>query len=149
MAAASAPICFTDSPGSRSQRLRCAIWRPTSPLLFARFAGEAAARHGRPLPDIPFALRGKLARHAWPGNARELRGAAERFVLGLGATGTIDSAPVDAVGDTLAERLAAFEAREIRAALDQCRGNTERAAQLLGIPRRTLNDKMKRLDIRL
>jgi two-component system, NtrC family, C4-dicarboxylate transport response regulator DctD len=119
------------------------------PLLFAHFAGEAAARHGRPLSDIPFAVRSRLVRHPWPGNARELRSAAERFVLGLGSTGSADAAPGEALGDTLAERTTAFETREIRAALDQCRGNTERAAQLLGIPRRTLNDKMKRLDIRV
>ena len=118
------------------------------PLLFAHFTAEAARRHSRPVPEIPFALRGKLARQPWPGNARELRGAAERFVLGLGAGGDTEAAPEEALGTTLPDRLAAFEAREIRAALDRCRGNTERAADLLGLPRRTLTDKMRRLDIR-
>jgi two-component system C4-dicarboxylate transport response regulator DctD len=118
------------------------------PLLFAHFAAEAAVRHGRSLPDIPFALRGRLARYAWPGNARELRGAAERFVLGIGQAGTVEATPEDVLGTRLADRLVAFETREIRLALEQCRGNTERAAERLGIPRRTLNDKMKRLDIR-
>ena len=86
-----------------------------------------------------------LARRAWPGNVRELKAAAERFALCID-TETGDS-PRAVTGETLSDRLANFEAREIQAALDSCRGNTERAAQLLGLPRRTLNDKMKRLGI--
>ncbi|MDI3336068.1 sigma-54 dependent transcriptional regulator [Defluviimonas aestuarii] len=115
------------------------------PLLFAHFANFAAARTSRTLPEITFAIRRALARRAWPGNVRELKAAAERFALGID-TETGDS-PRAVTGETLSDRLADFEAREIQAALDSCRGNTERAAQLLGLPRRTLNDKMKRLGI--
>jgi two-component system, NtrC family, C4-dicarboxylate transport response regulator DctD len=50
-------------------------------------------------------------------------------------------------GETLSQRLADFEAREIRAALERARGNTERAALLLGLPRRTLSDRMRRLGL--
>lgn len=116
-----------------------------APLLFAHFANLAAARTGGTLPEITFAIRRALARRAWPGNVRELKAAAERFALGID-TETGDS-PRAVTGETLSDRLADFEAREIQAALDSCRGNTERAAQLLGLPRRTLNDKMKRLGI--
>lgn len=44
----------------------------------------------------------------------------------------------------LSERVADFEAREIAAVLDRHRGNTLKAAETLGLPRRTLNDKMRR-----
>lgn len=115
------------------------------PLLFAHFATSAAARHGRPVPEITFATRRALSRRAWPGNVRELKAAAERFALGIDAVDA--DAPRTVTGDTLADRLVDFEAREIRAALESCRGNTERAAELLGLPRRTLSDKMKRLGI--
>jgi two-component system C4-dicarboxylate transport response regulator DctD len=40
--------------------------------------------------------------------------------------------------------VAEFEAREIAAVLDRHRGNTLKAAETLGLPRRTLNDKMRR-----
>ena len=112
------------------------------PLLFAHFVARAAARHGREAPPVTFATRGALSRRAWPGNVRELKAAAERFALGIDRDGPEAARAI--TGATLADRLLDFEAREIRAALDRCRGNTERAAQLLGLPRRTLNDKMKR-----
>jgi len=44
--------------------------------------------------------------------------------------------------------VARFEALEIMRVLDQCRGNTARAAAQLGIPRRTLNAKMNRQGIK-
>ncbi|MCY1128005.1 sigma-54 dependent transcriptional regulator [Frigidibacter sp. RF13] len=116
-------------------------------LLFAHFASEAARRYGRALPEIPISLRARLVRQSWPGNARELRAAAERFVLGLDPGGEGAPATSEGSGASLPERMAAFEAREIHAALVKCRGNTERAATLLGLPRRTLNDKIKRLGL--
>ena len=115
------------------------------PLIFAHYASLAARRYGRDLPqDVDFALRRSLMRHDWPGNMRELKAAAERFALGL------DPAPQprDLAGATLADRVAAYEAREIEAALHRARGSTDRAAQDLGLPRRTLADKIARLGLR-
>ncbi|MBT9384355.1 sigma-54 dependent transcriptional regulator [Pseudooceanicola sp. CBS1P-1] len=116
-------------------------------LLFSHYAGLAASRHGRAVPDLNYALRQQLLRRPWPGNVRELKAAAERLALGLDLP---DAAPAPgAEADTLAERVAAFEAREIRTTLERCRGNTERAARALGVARRTLNDKISRYGIRL
>ncbi|HEX9858991.1 MAG TPA: sigma-54 dependent transcriptional regulator, partial [Paracoccaceae bacterium] len=116
-------------------------------LLFTHFALLAARRYGRPDPEVGFLLRRDLLRRAWPGNVRELKAAAERFALGLMPA---PAAGEDTVlpGETLAERVARFEAREILATLERCGGNTDRAAQALGMPRRTLNDKMNRYNIR-
>ncbi len=111
-------------------------------LIFSHYAALAARRYGRALPEPDFALRRDLMRHDWPGNVRELRLAAERHALGLEVTLPLPEAP------TLADRVADYEAREIRAALDRARGQTERAAQDLGLPRRTLADKMARYGIR-
>jgi two-component system C4-dicarboxylate transport response regulator DctD len=73
---------------------------------------------------------------------REVKAAAEAYALGL-LDMRADEGP--ALPDqTLADRVAAFEAREIAAALDRHRGNTVRTAETLGLPRRTLNDKMRR-----
>ena len=43
--------------------------------------------------------------------------------------------------------MADFEAKEISRVLDQCNGNTEAAARILGLPRRTLNDKIAKLSL--
>lgn len=111
------------------------------PLIFAHYAQLAARRYGRADPQLPWELRQKLKRLAWPGNVRELRASAEAYALDLfqmpGTNAT--AGPV-----TLADRVANFEAREIAAVLDAHVGNTLRAAETLGIPRRTLNDKMRR-----
>lgn len=117
------------------------------PLIFAHFADEAARRAQRPPPVIDYALRQRLMRRPWPGNVRELRAMAERFVLNVDQP-DLAAAP-HMPQDTLAERVAAFEAREIRSTLERCRGNTERAAQVLGVARRTLNDKIHRYGIRM
>jgi len=115
---------------------------PDIPLIFAHYATLAARRYGRDPRPPDFTLRRDLMRHDWPGNVRELRLAAERHALGLEVTLALPDAP------TLADRVADYEAREIRAALDRARGQTERAAQDLGIPRRTLADKMTRYGIK-
>lgn len=114
------------------------------PLIFAHYAQLAARRYGRPDPDLPWTLQQKLKRLAWPGNVRELKASAEAYALGL--TEISAAAPV-AVRATLADRVADFEAREIAAVLDAHAGNTLRAAETLGIPRRTLNDKMRRYGV--
>ncbi|SNR50133.1 sigma-54-dependent transcriptional regulator [Puniceibacterium sediminis] len=111
------------------------------PILFAHFVTEAAARHGLPESEITFADRKALMRHHWPGNAHELRQAALRRVMGL--EGSV-AETIRAPGSSLKDRVLHFEAMEIARVLDQFKGNTAKAAQELGIPRRTLTAKMSR-----
>lgn len=113
-------------------------------LIFSHYVTLAARRYGRTEPDVGFSLRRDLMRHDWPGNMRELKAAAERRALGLPALP--DQAPLQA--NTLPERIMEFEAREIKAALERSGQSTERTAQALGIPRRTLADKMARYGIK-
>ena len=120
--------------------------RDDIPLLFRHFAADAAARHGFDRPTPPPALLAALAARDWPGNVRELKAAAERYVLGL---------PVE-VGESLGmdeaaslpERVAAFEAQAIHAALDLSGGNAQTAADHLRVPLRTLNEKIARYGLR-
>ncbi len=112
------------------------------PLIFAHYAQLAARRYGRADPEVPWAISQKLKRQGWPGNIRELKTSAEAYALGLVEW---DSPTAASLGPmTLAERVSEFEAREIAAVLDAHANNTLRAAETLGIPRRTLNDKMRR-----
>ena len=81
------------------------------------------------------------------GNVRDLRNIAERFVLGLGGrSGGL--APViegdDGQPKTLPEQLDAIEATFVRTALADSGGNIQATADALGIPRRTLNEKMRK-----
>jgi two-component system C4-dicarboxylate transport response regulator DctD len=117
-------------------------------LLFRHFVAAAANRHGVTPPtaaDLPAALES----HDWPGNVRELRAAAERFALGLPAApeGEADEEARDA-GQSLPERISAFEARLIGEALAASDGSAQAAAADLGIPLRTLNEKIVRHGLR-
>lgn len=112
------------------------------PLIFAHYAQLATRRYGRPDVTVPWAMAQKLKRLPWLGNVRELKTSAEAFALDLFDVTGMD-APISGKM-TLAERVAAFEGREIAAVLDTHAGNTLRAAETLGLPRRTLNDKMRR-----
>jgi two-component system C4-dicarboxylate transport response regulator DctD len=117
---------------------------PDIALIFVHYATLAARLYGRADPDISISLRRDLQRHDWPGNVRELKAAAERFALGLGLS-LPQTAPK---ADTLPERLAKYELREITLALERYGQSVERAAQSLGIPRRTLADKMARYGVK-
>ncbi len=115
------------------------------PLLFLHFAGDAAHRHGRQLRALDKDNIAALLRHDWPGNVRELRTAAERFAIGLETPAERLALPAaEATEAWLPAQVAAFERELIAAAIRQHHGDMAAAAQSLGIPRRTLNEKMNR-----
>lgn len=94
-----------------------------------------------------------LMQHRWPGNVRELRNAIDRAVL-LEESDVITpkslpplvSDPVESASEqhwTLEQ----LEARYIREVLRQTRSNYSRAAEILGINRKTLLEKRKKYGI--
>ncbi|QDA36760.1 sigma-54-dependent Fis family transcriptional regulator (plasmid) [Paracoccus liaowanqingii] len=113
------------------------------PALFTAMAEAAAARLGLPMPDLRPADLDRLSARPWPGNLAELRASAERAVLALPA------GPAPA-GDapSLPDRMARVEAQIIAEALAVADGSSARAADALGIPRRTLNEKIARHGLR-
>ena len=110
---------------------------------------ERAAEHAglRAAPLLSAEARARLLDHAWPGNVRELLNVIERAVL-LCSGSTIRAedlalgpAETAAPGEaSLAARDAGVEGERERIArvLLECGGNQTRAAEALGIPRRTL-----------
>ena len=110
---------------------------------------KACADAGRPSLDLGREAVARLESYEWPGNVRELKNAIERAVL-LSAGDTIDANAVPAgehVGDAAAgarlrQDLATFERQRIAEALERCAGNQTKAAQLLGISRRTLVSRL-------
>jgi two-component system C4-dicarboxylate transport response regulator DctD len=114
--------------------------REDIPALFLTFVGQMADRHGRPVPLVPGAVLDVVAARDWPGNARELRNAAERYVLGL------PEPPHEATGaaGSLAERMAAHERALIAASLAANAGRIRDTYEALGLSRKALYEKMQR-----
>ncbi len=117
-------------------------------LLFRHFCAEAALRHGVAEVAVPASLHEALRTAQWPGNVRELKSAAERHVLGLPGLPRHPSGGVAAaVSGSLPDRVAAFEAIVIAEALERHGGSVQAAGEALGVPRRTLSEKIARLGI--
>jgi DNA-binding NtrC family response regulator len=103
----------------------------------------------RAVLELPQPAVTRLESYEWPGNIRELKNAIERAVL-LSSGNAIDPETLPAgenVGDAAAgarlrQDLAAFERQRIVEALEKCAGNQTKAAQLLGISRRTLVSRL-------
>lgn len=113
-------------------------------LLYTRFVEDAAERFARPVPRLLDADLRLLQMRNWPGNAAELKAIAERQVLGLHFP---VAEPMPQHG-TLPDRVARFEAEVIAEALSLCDGRSSDAADMLGIPRRTLNEKVVKYGLR-
>ena len=113
--------------------------------LFRQFTQEAAQRLNQPLPPRQPGLDEALLLHSWPGNIRELKAAAERFVLGLPALCQLGMPQAESI--MLKERLRRIE----RSLIDEClhrHGNRiDDVVHELGIPRRTLYHRLKQLKL--
>lgn len=116
-------------------------------LLFSHFLDLAARRQGRATPVVDPATIDQLMAHDWPGNVRELRNAAERFVLGMGLPNPGQApAPIEGT-DLLEQKLNRAEKAIIVDALALHDGRMGETAEALGISRKTLYLKMRKLDI--
>ncbi|AYF89592.1 sigma-54 dependent transcriptional regulator [Pseudomonas sp. JS3066] len=112
--------------------------------LFQHFADAARNRHGMAQRSLDSSQRALLLTHGWPGNVRELQNAAERFALGLDLN--LDNTPADLpkVEGGLSEQVEAFERALIAAELTRPHGSLRSVAEALGLPRKTLSDKLRK-----
>jgi two-component system response regulator AtoC len=143
--------------------------RDEIPHLARMFLARARAEQALPPLAIADATVALLTQHAWPGNVRELKNAIERGsvlchgdvllpehlppkVL-AGATPTFESPrapsslPPPPGPATPRPEAAAAERQQILDALERCAGNQTRAAEVLGISRRTLVSRLSEFDI--
>ena len=121
--------------------------REDIPLLFQAFTDELAVHHKRESPKLGREDLQALMAYPWPGNVRELRNVAERYVLGLHhMAGALARAMPALDGEVpgLHEQLDAFERCVLDQELSKRGGNIQAAADALGLPVRTLNDRMRR-----
>ncbi|WP_153770783.1 sigma-54 dependent transcriptional regulator [Labrenzia sp. CE80] len=124
-------------------------------LLFDTFINRFAAQYGIAMSDVTARDEAFLRTYDWPGNVRELRNAAERFVLNAG----VGRQPLevlvigpghkvsDIAGGTLKDLMDSYERSVISNALRRHEGRIAEVMRELGVPRRTLNEKMTRLKL--
>lgn len=116
--------------------------REDIPQLFAYFVEAAKQRMGLSTFTMSDFVRRRLLEHDWPGNVRELRNFAFESVLGLSDASNL---PIqEACVGSLVQRVERFEAMAIREALEASRGEIATTMQALGLPRKTLYDKLSR-----
>jgi len=140
------------------------------PVLINEYAPKIAARLGKPFVRIDSRTWSALENYAWPGNVRELLQSLERaFILSDDGilteehfqipaveehdipTGTVDAqtpttgraAPGAAKEREVPPTLADVEKIAIMRALQFAKGNKNKAAEVLGVHRNTLRNKMK------
>ncbi|MCX7205481.1 MAG: sigma-54 dependent transcriptional regulator [Proteobacteria bacterium] len=113
--------------------------REDIPLLFEHFVLQAALRYHRPAPIVDPARMRELMLQSWPGNVRELRNVADRFVLAL-----LDDLPASEAALDLPSLVERFEKNLIEDALLRAGGQITAASLSLGLPRKTLYDKVKK-----
>jgi transcriptional regulator with PAS, ATPase and Fis domain len=125
------------------------------PRLAAEFVKQFASRNGRRATRIADEAVGLLLDYDYPGNVRELRNIIEQSVLSAGDDVVGPEHLPDYLRSTARlihshrhkPSLAEVEALYISEVLDYTRGNKTRAAEILGISRKNLYEKMKRYNI--
>jgi two-component system, NtrC family, response regulator AtoC len=117
------------------------------PLLAGRFVSALNQRMGRHIEGLSLEALAELATYSFPGNVRELENVIERAYVGADGA-TIESHDLDLPGDGRGTAVAlpllkSLERAAIVEVLDRTAGNRTRAAELLGVTRRTLFTKVR------
>jgi transcriptional regulator with PAS, ATPase and Fis domain len=129
--------------------------REDIPLLAERFLEEFQQRYERRVRLGEDGLK-LLLNYSWPGNVRQLRHLLERLVI-VSSAAVLDGAQVRGVlpaegGHSVAassspvESLDEVEEEQIRKVLSATGGNKTKAAEILGIERKTLYRKLSRME---
>jgi DNA-binding NtrC family response regulator len=134
-------------------------------LLVSHFIKHYAKEYNKPTDGIAPAATEILQRYAWPGNVRQLENCIARCVIfSKGRQIQVDELP-QIVKDTIAEAdpeghqgyirplpeagipLKVLEKELIEKTLLKCKGNKSKTAQLLGLSRKALYEKIERFQI--
>ncbi|MER2607268.1 MAG: sigma 54-interacting transcriptional regulator, partial [Siculibacillus sp.] len=151
--------------------------RDDIPLLMNWFMRRSCAKHGKHITGFRERAVDALINYRWPGNVREMENLVERSVILADDGGALDLCHLFTTGEEVSETtyvvqkngallqttdmedvdfapglgglpsLADTEARMLRLALAEAKGNLSLAARLLGISRPTLAYRLKKYDI--
>jgi two-component system response regulator AtoC len=131
------------------------------PVLVEHFRRASNALLGTTTPPFPPEVLVRLSECPWPGNVRQLKSVVDRLVLSAKDRGVVVSdlpaslrTDVKSLGKDIVDLpphgvdlrllLTQLETRLIGQALERTRGNKNRAAELLGMNRTTLVEKLRR-----
>ena len=119
-------------------------------FLFQHFLALAERRFNKTALPLHPADIGSILSHPWPGNVRELKAAADRYAMGLSRREQSMGALLgssEAIEPSLGERVARYERRIIEDELRRQHNSIAAVCLALGVPRRTLTEKMSRLGV--
>jgi DNA-binding NtrC family response regulator len=118
-------------------------------VMIHHFAEVFAGESGKPVPRFSDGALQVLRKYRWPGNVRELENVVQRMVV-MADSDLIDVPDLPSLirfspltGGGFDRTLAEVEAEYIRNVLASVNGNRTRAAEILGIDRKTLREKIK------
>lgn len=121
-------------------------------LLARHFAKKYAAEAGRPVPVFSDQALRILRDYSWPGNVRELDNVIQRLIV-MSDSERIDVPDLPDLmrfsalqGHSPRRTLADVEAEHIRNVIELVGGNRTQAAEILGIDRKTLRNRIKLLE---
>jgi transcriptional regulator with PAS, ATPase and Fis domain len=134
------------------------------PALAEHFRQDVNAREARSVPTFALDVMHRLCAYDWPGNVRELENLVERLVVVASnrmvvmddlpaqlRTSVVDlergTMDLPRSGVDLRVFLTQLEERLITQALERTGGNKNRAAELLGMNRTTLVEKLRRRNV--
>ncbi|GAB6110657.1 sigma-54-dependent transcriptional regulator [Desulfomicrobium escambiense] len=122
-------------------------------MLASHFLHKFATDMNREVPRLTDEALEAFRQYAWPGNVRELENLLQRLVI-IGDGPVIDVTDLpESMRFTITrsrhgdKTLAEVEADHIRSVLARTGDNKTRAAEILGIDRKTLREKLKRLGL--
>jgi len=134
-------------------------------LLVSRFLQEFSAANGNRVSGIDPAVLKALEDYDWPGNVRQLRNVIEKMViLASGERLSMNDLPIEIQSSATKQPLMAqqpttpvqnnatlanTERAQIVATLEASRYNKTKAAEILGISRRTLHRKLKEWNLNI
>jgi DNA-binding NtrC family response regulator len=125
------------------------------PMLLNHYLRVFCEEHSKPLVGLTTAALKKLTDYAWPGNVRQLRNVVENLVLFSRGRdidvddlpGELNAPPASELRIAIGEKMDLIERRVIDWTLQAADRNRTRAAEMLGISRRTLLRKIKELNL--
>jgi len=121
-------------------------------LLIRHFSAKFAEELDKPTPRFSDEALAVLRNYHWPGNIRELENVIQRLVV-MVEQNTVEVKDLPPLmrfqlskKQGLARTLAEVEAEHIRNVLASVNGNKTKTAEILGIDRKTLREKLKKME---
>jgi two-component system C4-dicarboxylate transport response regulator DctD len=110
-------------------------------VAFESLLRQAVRTRNVEMPEIPMFLLSEIKSRQWLGNLAEMRDFANTFLDAQIAKHQIEN-------QTLADQLDGFERTVLENTLRRCQGKAVKAANLLGLPRKTFYDRLARYSLR-